>query len=66
MENKNIWLKYGKKDLNSLEQLCADYRQFLDAGKTERECVSEIIRQAEKAGYRNLSEMKGGLKPRCV
>lgn len=29
-------------------------REFLDNGKTERECVTEIVRQAEEAGYRNL------------
>jgi len=27
------------------------YKKFLDAGKTERECVTEAIRQAEAAGF---------------
>lgn len=54
MEKKNLWLTYEEKELEELEKVCGDYRDFLDAGKTERECVSEIIRQAEAKGYRNL------------
>lgn len=54
MEKKNLWLAYEEKELEELEKVCGDYRDFLDAGKTERECVAEIIRQAEAKGYRNL------------
>ena len=38
------------------------YRAFLDNGKTERECVKEIIRSAEDKGYRNI-ETVSSLKP---
>ncbi len=31
---------------------CAGYKAFLDAGKTERECVAETVAQAERAGFR--------------
>ena len=34
-----------------------DYRKFLDKGKTERECVKEIIKMAEKAGYKDLNKI---------
>ncbi len=54
MKEKNLWLTYEADELDSLEKVCEDYRAFLDAGKTERECVTEIIRQAEEKGYRNL------------
>ncbi len=54
MKEKNLWLTYEAGELDSLEKVCEDYRAFLDAGKTERECVTEIIRQAEEKGYRNL------------
>ncbi len=54
MEKENLWLTYEAEQLEGLEKVCKDYRDFLDAGKTERECVSEIIRQAEARGYRNL------------
>ena len=33
---------------------CEGYKKFLNAGKTERECVKESVRQAEEAGYVNL------------
>lgn len=54
METENLWLTYESDELEELEKVCGDYRAFLDSGKTERECVSEIIRQAEAKGYRNL------------
>ncbi len=54
MKEKNLWLTYEADELDALEKVCGDYRAFLDAGKTERECVTEIIRQAEERGYRNL------------
>jgi len=42
--------------------LIEDYKAFLDAGKTERECVEEIIRLAEVAGYKDISAYET-LKP---
>ncbi len=54
MEIKNAWKKYNEDELNKLEELNKSYRDFLDRGKTERECVVEIVKQAENAGYRNL------------
>lgn len=57
MERKNVWESYSEKELAELERLNKDYRHFLDHGKTERECVSETVRMAEKAGYRNLQEI---------
>lgn len=38
----------------AMEKLAKDYRAFLDAGKTERECVTELVREAEANGYVNL------------
>ena len=54
--------------LQELEKLNEAYKAFLDAGKTERECVTEIVRQAEAAGYRDLYSMdavKAGDKVLC-
>ena len=55
MEQESLWLTYETEDLEKLEKISEDYRAFLDAGKTERECVAEVVRQAEAAGYRNLN-----------
>ena len=54
MERKNAWLSYGESDEKEMEKLTKDYRAFLDAGKTERECVTELVREAEANGYVSL------------
>ena len=44
---------------------CEEYKRFLDAGKTERECVREGIRLAEAQGFRPYQrgmELKAGDK----
>lgn len=63
MERKNAWKEYSKKELKELEKVNEAYRQFLTVGKTERECVREIRRQAEEAGYESLeSVLEAGRK----
>ena len=57
MSRDNVWKSYQKEDLERLEQVCADYRHFLNAGKTERECVTEIIKLAGAVGFRDLNEV---------
>ena len=42
--------------------IISKYRTFLDNGKTERECVKEIIKSAEEKGYRNI-ESVSSLQP---
>ena len=54
MERRNAWLSYEEADEKELEKLAKNYRTFLDAGKTERECVLELTREAEAAGYVSL------------
>ena len=50
MERRNAWLSYKEADENEMEKLNRAYREFLNKGKTERECVTEIVKQAEAAG----------------
>lgn len=57
MERKNAWKDYTKKEIRELEKLNKEYRAFLDAGKTERECVMQAVKMAKKAGYRDLQEV---------
>jgi len=57
MEYENAWNKYSDKELSELEDISNNYRKFLDKGKTERECVREIIKIAEKAGYKDLNKI---------
>lgn len=38
------------------ETLINEYKSFLDKGKTERECVCQIIEKARTFGYKDISE----------
>ncbi|MCM1305499.1 MAG: aminopeptidase [Lachnospiraceae bacterium] len=61
MEKKNIWETFDAKHLKKLESLNREYRDFLDNGKTERECIDTIVNTIEKEGYRELeSFIKSG------
>ena len=57
MIHENVWTTYDEKDINELEQLSSGYIQFLNDGKTERECAELLVRMAEENGYRNLGEI---------
>ena len=65
MEKKNTWETYSHKQLKEAEAFAKEYMQFLDEGKTERECVDTIVNTIEKQGYQELSSViknKGKLK----
>ena len=56
MERENAWKKYDDPAMKELEAVSANYRRFLDSGKTERECAEYAIAMAEKNGYASLEE----------
>ena len=63
MERENAWKKYDEKALCELEAVSARYREFLDAGKTERECADLAVEMAKKNGYISLEDaIKAGKK----
>ena len=39
-------------DLEAMDAYCEGYKQYLDAGKTERECVDRTVALAEASGFR--------------
>lgn len=57
MKQENAWKSYSPEQLKELEELAVRYRAFLDAGKTERECVREAVRIAKEHGYEDLNEV---------
>ena len=57
MERKNLWEVYSEEQLQELEKVNESYKNYLDIGKTERECVREAIRMARANGYRDLKEV---------
>lgn len=58
MDRENVWKSYDAQEEEKLEAVAASYRSFLDNGKTERECVAQIVKEAEAAGYRSLDDYK--------
>ena len=57
MERENLWKVYTEEQVQELEGLCASYRHYLDAGKTERECIREAVKQAKENGYKDLNDV---------
>jgi len=55
---KNIWTEYSGSELKNIDALGKRYMSFLDNGKTERECVKEIIKAAEKKGYKDIDSLE--------
>ena len=54
MERRNAWLSYTEAEEKELEKVADAYRNFLNVGKTERECVTQIVKEAHAAGYESL------------
>ena len=64
-DKKNGYDRLLPGELEAMEAYCTGYKQFLDAGKTERECVDRTIALAEAAGFRPYErgmELKPGDK----
>ena len=56
MERRNVWLSYTEAEEKEMEKTVSLYRNFLDEGKTERECITQIVKEARAAGYVSLEE----------
>ncbi len=56
MEHKNTWLLYDEAQAKEAMDFAEGYKAFLNGGKTERECIDEIVAEIEKAGFVELEE----------
>lgn len=57
-KKKFIWEELDKKERAEVFELGDDYKKFIDASKTERLSIKEIVRRAEEQGFKPLSEIK--------
>lgn len=57
MKTEMAWEKYSKKELKEVDRLSKAYRGFLDNGKTERECVKQIVERISREGYEELGKL---------
>lgn len=48
---KNGVIRAGEEQLAKADEFCEEYKEFLDAAKTEREAVSYAVEAVEKAGF---------------
>ena len=68
-KRKNAYEVMDEAELGRMNELCGEYKSFLDKGKTERECVIEAVRMAEQNGFVPLSSketLKAGDKVYAV
>ena len=64
-KRKNVYENISDKEKQEMLALCDEYREFLDEGKTERECVEKAIKMAQLHGFtdiKNVNQLKAGDK----
>ncbi|MGE9896210.1 aminopeptidase [Anaerovoracaceae bacterium SGI.195] len=54
---KSGWLQLKDKEMDEVLKYNEDYKSFLDIAKTERLASTEIMRQAEAAGFVNIEKL---------
>ena len=57
MQRKNMWKEYTEDQQKELEELSVRYKECLDIGKTERECVKLAVEMAKEAGYQDIKDV---------
>ncbi len=57
MYRKNAWEYLAEGERDQVMAFAEKYKAYLDAGKTERECVTEAVRLAKAAGFTDLNAL---------
>ena len=57
MKKKNVWNAYSKEQLEQVDIFAKEYMNFLNQGKTERECIDFTVNMIEKEGYVELNKL---------
>ena len=57
-KKKNGYYDLTEQDKKEIFEFSEGYKAFLDAGKTERECVRVAVKEAEKCGFTPLNTKK--------
>lgn len=64
LKKKKVFEVISDRERESLEDYSRDYMEFLSTAKTERMAVDIIVKEAEEAGFRELTEaMEEGIEP---
>ena len=54
---ENIWNKYNNEDLELLNYVCDEYRNFISKSKIEREVIKNSIKMVESKGFVDLKKI---------
>lgn len=57
MEREVAWNHYSEKEKKKVFEFAEEYRKFISACKTERECVRTFVERAEAAGYLDIKKV---------
>lgn len=57
MKSVNSWDVFPEFEREAVFELSERYKNFLDSGKTERECVSEAVRLLEDKGFVSVDQV---------
>lgn len=58
LQYTNGWLNLENNRIDEINHFCEDYKHFLNAGKTERQCVKAAIAEAKQHGFRPIEEFE--------
>ena len=53
---KNAW-EECQNEVEKAFEVCEEYKQYLDRGKTEREFTDLVVQELKKSGYQDLNEL---------
>lgn len=57
MEREVAWNHYSEEEKKKVFEFAEEYRRFISACKTERECVRTFVEGAEAAGYLDIKKV---------
>ncbi len=57
MNKKSLWEQWSPERKKAMQQFCEDYKAHISSCKTERECVRDMVKKAQAAGYEDLTEL---------
>lgn len=57
MEREVAWNHYSEEEKKKVFEFAEEYRRFISACKTERECVRTFVERAEAAGYLDIKKV---------
>lgn len=56
-KKENVWLKYDAPTKSKVFSFAKDYVKFIDASKTERLVVKNLIKDLSKSGFKNIRDV---------